>query len=130
MECNVEMDMTRKIQGLGISPGRAIGEVWVLRATNVSDFSVSQYRVQDAQHEVFRLKKAVTMTEKNLVELEMKVRVEQGNEMSQIFATHRLMLQDDAFVGEACRRIQASHLSAEQAMAQVGAETIAVFNAI
>ncbi|HWR29873.1 MAG TPA: phosphoenolpyruvate--protein phosphotransferase [Negativicutes bacterium] len=130
MKCSIEMDITRKIQGLGISPGRAIGEVWILRSTNASDFSASQHRVQDTQYEVLRLKKAVTMTEKNLAELEMKVRVEQGNEVAQIFASHRLMLQDDAFAGEAYRRIQASHLSAEQAMAQVGAETIAVFNEI
>jgi phosphotransferase system enzyme I (PtsI) len=130
MKCNIEMDVTRKMQGLGISPGRAIGEAWILRSTNTSDPNVSQHRVQDASCELLRLKNAVSVTEKNLIELEIRVRAEQGDEVAQIFATHRLMLQDDAFAGEAYRRIQTSHLSAEQAMAQVGEETIAVFNEI
>ena len=110
-------------RGLGVSSGRAAGEVWMLQAF-VSDQSREQVDEIDAEQELTRLQKAVALTDQRLTQYEQQVRAEKGEEFAQIFIAHKLMLTDPAFVGEAQKRIKSKNLRAVQALKEVAAEAI------
>lgn len=115
-------------QGLGTSPGCAAGRVWVLRSQKPSLTQADKCLPGDNDTEVERLKHATHAAHERLLQMEGKVRAEQGDEVAQIFAAHRMLLHDPAFSGEACERIQSQRLSAEQAITQVAEETMAAFS--
>jgi len=114
----------KEYRGIGASSGQARGEVWVLQTFNSLMSSGEHDGPADSEQELNRLQKAVALTEAKLSQFEQQVRAEQGEEVAQIFVAHQLMLSDPAFIGEAQKRIANQHLSAEQALQEVAAETV------
>lgn len=115
-------------RGIGASSGCATGKAWILAPAGHSVKVSNNQASLDADNEVQRLMQAVNVTEERLLKLEAKVKAEQGEEVAQIFAAHRMLLRDPGFSGEACDRIRRTpDLSAEQAITQVAEETMEVF---
>ncbi|TGE34836.1 phosphoenolpyruvate--protein phosphotransferase [Desulfosporosinus fructosivorans] len=118
------MDMDKNSwRGLGVSSGRAAGEVWILKAF-MSELPREHESEIYAEQELARLQKAVELTNQRLTQYEQQVRTEKGDEFAQIFTAHKLMLTDPAFVGEAQKRILSKNLLAEQALKEVAAEAV------
>lgn len=118
------MDMDKNSwRGLGVSSGRAAGEVWILHAF-MSDLPREHESEIDAELELARLQKAVELTNQRLTQYEQQVRTEKGEELAQIFTAHKLLLTDPSFIGEAQKRIISKNLLAEQALKEVAAEAV------
>jgi len=118
------MDMDKNSwRGLGVSSGRAAGEVWILQAF-MSDLTRENEGEIDEEQEVARLQKAVELTNQKLTQYEQQVRAEKGEEFAQIFTAHKLLLTDPSFIGEAQKRIKSMNLLAEQALKEVAAEAV------
>ena len=116
--------------GLGVSSGRAAGEIWLLQGFILPDFFREQVGEVNAEQELERIQKAVELTNQRLIQYEQQVRAEKGEEFAQIFIAHQLLLTDPAFVGEAQKRINSQHLRAEQALKDVAAESIQMLKSI
>ncbi len=119
-------------QGIGVSAGRACGQVWVLQGdtSKLSAVEATSFSSIDSEQELIRLQQAVGLTEINLTKYEQQVRAEQGEEFARIFTAHKLLLSDPSFVGEAQARIKAKAIPAEQAMQQVATEAITMLKGI
>ncbi|OLN29721.1 phosphoenolpyruvate--protein phosphotransferase [Desulfosporosinus metallidurans] len=121
--------------GLGVSSGRAAGEIWLLQgfAPDLLPEQVGEVDsvdAVDAEQELERLQKAIELTNQRLNQYEQQVRAEKGEEFAQIFIAHQLLLTDPAFVGEAQKRINSQDLRAEQALKGVAAEAIQMLKSI
>ncbi len=122
----------KRWQGIGASTGYAAGKTWLLR-TNAAVVAKADEKLLAAdavQHQLARLHKAITLTDQAISRFEEQVRAEQGEEMAQIFAAHRLLLTDPAFTGEMLSRIETRFLPAEQAVQQVAAEAAEMLGAL
>lgn len=118
------MDMDKNSWlGLGVSSGRAAGEVWILQAF-MADLTREHEGEIDAEQELARLQKAVELTNQKLTQSEQQVRAEKGEEFAQIFTAHKLLLTDPSFIGETQKRIKSKNLLAEQALQEVAAEAV------
>ena len=115
--------------GIGASSGQVVGKVWVMEP-DVCAISLQPNKVIDTDAEQKRLTLAAQLTDQAIALSEEQVRREQGEEFAQIFAAHRLILQDPSFLPEAEQRIQQQGLSAEQAVLQVGEEAAAMLTAL
>jgi phosphotransferase system enzyme I (PtsI) len=116
-------------QGIGVSSGHAMGEVWSLKSFTSESGSQHAGVVNFAQ-ELEQLQKAIEATTNNLIQYEQKARVEQGEEVAQIFVAHKLLLSDPLFVGEAQKRIESKKVTAVQALNEVAAEAIKTLKGI
>lgn len=119
----------RHFQGIGASSGRIAGKVWVLEP-DVCSMSQQTDESVDVAAERIRLSQAAKLTDQAIAQNEEKVCREQGEEFAQIFAAHRLILQDPTLLPEAELRIEKQGLTAEQAVCQVGDEAVAMLTAI
>lgn len=116
-------------QGLGVSSGHAMGEVWSLKSFS-SESGSEHPGVVDYTQELVRLQKAIELTINNLTQYEQKARAEQGEEIAQIFTAHKLLLSDPLFIGEAQKRIESKKVTAEQALKEVAAEAVKTLKGI
>lgn len=117
----------KSLRGIVVSPGKAFGKVWVLDSAANNNLAEPQQGMTDSKQEQEFLQTAVAHTEQHLMETERRVQKEKGAEVAEIFAAHRMILQDPGFTGEAQRRIALHSISAKQAITQVANETIQVF---
>jgi phosphotransferase system enzyme I (PtsI) len=123
--------MEEKIwRGLGVSAGRSCGPVWYLKDFQAVLVPESSAAIYTAEVELARLQKAVARTEQSLTGLEEQVKAEQGEEVAQIFAAHKLLLSDPSFIGEAEQRLQKGNLSAEQALQEVAGEAVQMLRSL
>lgn len=116
-------------QGIGVSSGRAVGEVWALPAFTTG-LAGEQAGPADSEQELARLRKAIELTASNLTKYEQQVYAEQGAELAQIFTAHKLLLSDPFFIGEAQKRIEKRNLTAELALQEVAAEAVEMLRSI
>ncbi|HBW37400.1 phosphoenolpyruvate--protein phosphotransferase [Desulfosporosinus sp. BICA1-9] len=122
--------MNEKIwRGLGVSAGRAAGPIWYLKEFQ-ADAARETPTDRSVEEELARLQQAITRTERNLTSLEEQVKAEQGEEVAQIFAAHKLLLSDPSFIGEAQQRLQKGQLSAEQALREVAEEAMQMLRSL
>jgi phosphoenolpyruvate-protein phosphotransferase (PTS system enzyme I) len=115
-------------RGLGVSAGRAAGPIWYLKEFQVNTGETAG--VCSAEEETVRLEQAVVRTEQTLTNLAERVRVEQGEEVAQIFVAHKLLLSDPSFIGEAKQRLLKGELSAEKALQDVAAEAVQMLRSL
>lgn len=121
----------KRWQGIGVSPGHAVGRTWILAAADSGPESVPDAAGSaEPQGQLERFQTAVAMTDQTLVRFEEQVRAEKGEAVAQIFAAHRLLLSDPAFAGEMSLRVRDRMLTAEQAVRQVSDEAVAMLDAL
>lgn len=105
-------------KGIGVSPGVVIGPAAVLDA---EEFDIPHRHVptEHAQDELARLKKAVTKSKRELLDLRKRTSARIGKETAAIFGFHLGLLNDKVLLEKISERILAGHVTAEYAVATV-----------
>ena len=108
------MDIRR---GIPVSPGIAIGEVFLLEAEGVR---ISEHFIgaEAGDAELERLRKAMDGAQEELHQLAEQLRSRAGASIAEIFVAHAGMLGDDVFRQEFFERITEKHYTAEFAVAR------------
>ena len=109
------MTQARTVNGIPVSPGLALGAVHVVRATNqvVPTWSVSR---EEVDRELSRIEQAIEAASTELERRQRLVAVETNDAEAQIFAVHRMILQDPAAVSEVRAKVAEERINAEAAV--------------
>ena len=104
-------------QGLPVSPGIAIGQVFLLEAEGVR---ITEHFIspEDADGEVERLRTVIDEALNELRTLADEVQAKAGSKIAEIFVAHAGMLSDEAFCREFFDRIREKNFTAEFAVAR------------
>ncbi|MBE2248960.1 MAG: phosphoenolpyruvate--protein phosphotransferase [Myxococcus sp.] len=105
-------------QGIGASPGVAVGQAFVLDARKVRTPKV-KLKPEEADTEVMRFKTAITLSDVQLEDLKVKLATGAENEHGLILEAHRMMLHDPMFLVEVTRLIKEETINAEWAVRRV-----------
>lgn len=103
------------IQGIGVSPGVAVGPVYLVS----SDESPEADRVlapEDIAAEIMRFEAAVIETRRQINVIQRNVQRVIGEYDANIFDVHKMVLDDGAFIEETIRKIRDEQKSAETAV--------------
>ncbi|MGE5851297.1 MAG: phosphoenolpyruvate-utilizing N-terminal domain-containing protein, partial [Candidatus Methylomirabilota bacterium] len=108
----------RVFRGIGVSPGIAVGKALVieLRRPRVKREGLDPARVPP---EVSRLRQALEVSRKQILEMQERIAREVGPQYARIFDAHLLVLEDHLLVEEASAYIQAHRVNAEYAVQEV-----------
>jgi phosphoenolpyruvate-protein phosphotransferase len=109
------MARARTVHGTAVSPGLAIGRVHVVRAAPdaVPTWSVPE---GDVAGEVARLHRAIQVAAEELQRRQRLVASQSGDRDAQIFAVHRMILQDPVALREVEETIRGERINAESAV--------------
>lgn len=108
--------VTVRLHGIGASGGIAIGPAVVHRP----EIPVIHARtVVDTATESARLEAAIATVLERLERLEKHATSQAGSELGQIFAAHRMFLDDPSFSGAALKLVRIKSMCAEAAVSQV-----------
>lgn len=112
------MARARTVHGTSVSPGLAIGPVHVVRAAPdaVPHWSVPE---DEVPAEVERLKRAIHAAGDELQRRQRLVAEQSGERDAQIFAVHRMILQDPSAVRDVEETLRADRVNAEAAVHQL-----------
>lgn len=117
----------RKIVGVGVSAGIAIGIVKILSA---NDHAVERRVVDDSQEEVARFRKAQDAACQQLKTLRDKTAAEFGEGKAELFDAHQLMLRDPDYVESIESMISGNKVNAEFAVNSTAEQFAAMFVAM
>jgi phosphotransferase system enzyme I (PtsI) len=115
------VSQTQSFQGIGASPGVAVGRAFVLDNRRVRTPKV-KLGVNEVEAEALRFKTAVELSSRQLEDLKEKLKrdAEEGQQdHGLILDAHRLMLQDPMFLVEVNRLIREEAINAEWAVRRV-----------
>lgn len=112
------------MKGIGASPGIAIGKALVVEENEIV---IEKRAVIDVEAEVKKLNDAVEVSKEELTAVKEKVAKEVGEEESEIFGAHLLVLEDPEFIGEAENKIKNEAVNAEYALNEVKDMFVAIF---
>lgn len=115
------------IKGIGASPGIAIGKILVLENT---EMVIEKRENSDVEKELAKLSDAVEISKVELQNVKEKVKNELGEEESEIFGAHLLVLDDPEFIGEAENKIKNESVNAEYALDSVKEMFIGIFESM
>ncbi len=105
-------------QGIGASPGVAVGHAYVLDTRRVRTQKL-KLKASEVDAEVLRFKTAIELSDSQFEDLKKKLGAE-GEEHGLILEAHRMMLHDPMFIVEVTRLIKEDHINAEWAVRRVG----------
>lgn len=114
-------------QGKGVSPGIAIGKIWVYRDAKQE---VCRRGIADPEAEVARYKEAKRLAMAQLQELYAKTASTVGEEEAAIFDVHQMMLEDHNYNETVKKWIYDECVNAEYAVDRTGAYFAEVFSAM
>jgi len=108
----------RVFRGIGVSPGIAVAKALVIemRRPRVKRDVLDPARVP---LEVSRLRQALEVSRKQILEIQERIAREVGTQYARIFDAHLLILEDHLLVEEASAYIHAHCVSAEYAVQEV-----------
>lgn len=106
-------------QGIGASPGVAVGNAFVIDSRKVRTPKV-KLKPSEVEGEVMRFKTAITLSDRQLEDLKVKLSTGAENEHALILEAHRMMLHDPMFIVEVSRLIKEDNVNAEWAVRRVG----------
>ncbi len=116
------MSATVSLQGIGASPGVAVGHAFVLDAKRVRTPKV-KLKADEVDSEALRFKTAVDLSDRQLQDLKERLFSEsdrtQGQDHALILEAHRMMLHDPMFLVEVTRLIKDEAINAEWAVRRV-----------
>ena len=100
------------LQGIGVSPGMAVGEVVVFlqEGAAVPERVIGE---RDVPLEIARFEEALIKTRHQISEIQHKVRSVLGEKHASIFDAHLLVVDDRYFVEEVIRDLHLKHRNAE-----------------
>src|SRR3712207_1482836 len=120
-------DYIMDMKGIGASPGIAIGKALVIEH---KEMVIEKKENSDVATELARLASAVETSKKELTDVKEKVAKELGEEESEIFGAHLLVLEDPEFIGEAENKIKNESLNAEYALNEVKDMFVSIFESM
>jgi phosphotransferase system enzyme I (PtsI) len=106
----------REFQGVGVSPGIAIGPALFDRPLPAEP---PRYQIQDVEQELERLAQARAATRAELEELYEQMSRELGDTHAEILSAHMLLLEDVSIVQEIEHRIRREKINAEAVIKSV-----------
>lgn len=112
------------MKGIGASPGIAIGKALVIEENEIV---IEKKAITDIDAEVKKLKDAVELSKAELTAVKEKVAKEVGEEESEIFGAHILVLEDPEFIGEAENKIKNESVNADYALNEVKDMFVSIF---
>ena len=117
------------LQGVGVSPGVAVGEVVVFAQEGgaAPEYCISE---EDVPQEIARFKEALISTRRQITEIQKKVSRALDDEHAGIFDAHLLVVDDRHLVEEVIRDLHAKHLNVESIMQSVSARYIEMLSAV
>jgi phosphotransferase system enzyme I (PtsI) len=115
-----------KLSGIGVSPGVAIGEAFILDTAGIH-VPRSYISEDGAEREWDRLQKAIAALSEELAQNRDEVARQLGERYAAIFEAHRQMLEDGKLLGELASCIRDRRYSAEYAVAAVFSQYIELF---
>lgn len=115
------------MKGLGVSPGIGIGKAFVIEKKFMD---ISKIYVSDAEKEIERFRNAVELGKDQLNEIYLKTLNEIGEKEAQIFKSHEMMLEDEAFISEVESKILDEKINAEYSLKEVSDYYIKMFDKI
>ena len=100
------------LHGIGVSPGIVVGKAIVVRAEReqVVERLLSE---EDIPLEIARLEAALIETRRQIRDIQRNLERQTGHGGGQVLDMHLVVLEDDAFIGEALREITVKRKSAE-----------------
>ena len=113
------MSATVSFQGIGASPGVAVGQAYVLDNRKVRTPKV-KLNLDEVEPEVMRFKTAIELSDRQLEEIKDRLAGTDGAEHALILEAHRLMLHDPMFIVEVTRLVREDFINAEWAVRRVG----------
>jgi len=100
------------LQGVGVSPGVAIGEVIVF-ALEGAEIPVRNIEADEISLEIARFEEALIKTRHQISEMQRRVGEVLGDEHARIFDAHLLVVDDRYFIEEVIRNLHEQHLNVE-----------------
>lgn len=109
----------KKFKGIPVSPGITIGKAYVLRREDV--FAAKPIPVSDSEvaREIARFQDALTRTRAEILGIRKKISSELGNEHSEIFNAHLMILEDHTLIEDVIGVIKSRKVVAEFAFSSV-----------
>jgi len=104
------------LQGMGVSPGVAIGTAYLVRRI---DAPISRYQIQDRgllAEEIRRFRKAIKDSENQLLEIKRKFKDQEGLETLYILDVHIMILRDKMLIRQTIQNIEDKGVNAEWAL--------------
>lgn len=117
------------LQGIGVSPGVAIGEV-VVFAQEGAAISERVINERDVPLEIARFEEALIKTRHQISELQHKVSAELGEEHASIFDAHLLVVDDRYFVEEVIRGLRDKRRNVEAVLSDVAGRYIEMLSRV
>lgn len=106
------------LQGVGVSPGVAVGEV-VVFATEGSPAVERTIKAEDIPLEIARFEEALIKTRHQIAEIQRKVSAALGQEHAGIFDAHLLVVDDRYFIEEVIRDLRKERKNVEAVLSDV-----------
>jgi len=121
--------MARRIRGLGVSPGVAIGRVLLLQA-DVLPVVPQPVPPERVEREIERFHRAREQARAEIRELKERVLVELGEHYAGILEAQVMILDDPRMVQETVQRIKAGRVTAEWSLKEVVSGFMRRFDAV
>ncbi len=108
----------KKIKGIAVSPGVAIGRAHILRA---DEYVVAERQIEDLDigNEIARFEDALTKTRSQLLGIRKRLSGEMGREHSDIFNAHLLILEDRTLIEDVIKTVRERKVNIEVAFNEV-----------
>lgn len=116
----LESDMKRKLlTGQPISSGVALGHAFIY--TDILSRDILSYSIEakETDKEIGRLNESIALVLKDLEKMRLNVKNDFGDSQANIFALHRVLLQDDKLLKELKAELKKELVNAEQVVKNV-----------
>ena len=121
--------MTRKLKGIGASPGIVLGKTLVLHDVDLT-YEREQIPAENISQEIERLNNAVQTSIDQLDLIYTKALQTLGAEDAEILQAHQMLLMDPEFIGKMIQRVESEHSTAPAAVDATVQELVETFLAL
>ena len=109
----------KQLKGIGVSPGIAIGKVFVLHSGESFNLPKRVVGPENISNEIARFEDALTRTRTEILSIRRKLSDQIGRENSDIFTAHLLILEDRTLIEDVIEVIKNEKVGAEYAFSTV-----------
>ena len=109
----------KELKGIGVSPGIAIGKVFVLHSGESFNLPKRVVTADQISNEIARFEDALTRTRTEILSIRRRLSEQIGRESSDIFTAHLLILEDRTLIEDVIEVIKNEKVGAEYAFAVV-----------
>ncbi len=128
MTLNLKSDQASfHIQGIGVSPGVATGEVFPLA---VADECVAERKIgeEEIPRESLRLQEALLATRRQIMEIRRHAEDSVGETDADVFETHLMLVDDQSFIDKVLKRLHGKRTNVEPVVLAVAEEYMEAFS--